>query len=145
MPVNATEVLVRFKRLPRPVLDETEPPLPNYFRFRVSPEVVLALGTKVKKPGEGMVGERIELVARHQEPDEMDPYERLLGDAAKGDTMLFARQDAVEESWRIVDHILDGMTPLYQYEPGTWGPPQAERLVAPEGGWHNPKSTVSSP
>ena len=85
---------------PRPVLDETGPPLANYYRFRLSPEVVLALGTKVKKPGERMVGERIELVAHHQPPDEMEPYERLLGDAANGDATLFAREDAVEAAWR---------------------------------------------
>jgi glucose-6-phosphate 1-dehydrogenase len=141
LPVSVTEVLVRFKRPPRPVLDETEPPLANYYRFRLSPEVVLALGTKVKRPGEGLVGERIELMAHHQKPDEMDPYERLLGDAAKGDATLFARQDTVEESWRVVDSVLGNMTPLYDYATGTWGPPDAERIVAPEGGWHNPKPT----
>ena len=83
LPVTATEVLIRFKRPPRPVLDETGPPLANYYRFRLSPEVMLALGTKVKRPGEGMVGERIELVAHHQRPDEMEPYERLLGDSGQ--------------------------------------------------------------
>lgn len=139
LPVNATEVVIRFKRPSQPVLDETEPPLANYYRFRLSPEVVLALGTKVKRPGERMVGERIELVTRHQEPDEMDPYERLLGDAAKGDPTLFARQDAVEESWRVVDSVLGEVTPLYEYEPGTWGPPESDRGLAPEGGWHDPK------
>jgi glucose-6-phosphate 1-dehydrogenase len=87
------------------------------------------------------VGERIELMAHHQKPDEMDPYERLLGDAAKGDATLFARQDTVEESWRVVDSVLGNMTPLYDYATGTWGPPDAERIVAPEGGWHNPKPT----
>jgi glucose-6-phosphate 1-dehydrogenase len=141
LPASAVEVLIRFKRPPQLVLDETEPPLANYYRFRLSPEVVLALGTKVKRPGEGMVGERIELVARHQEPDEMDPYERLLGDAARGDATLFARQDAVEESWRVVDPVLRNVTPLYEYEPDTWGPPEAERFMASEGGWHNPKPT----
>jgi len=141
LPVSATEVVIRFNRPSQLVLDESEPPLANYYRFRLSPEVVLALGTKVKRPGERMVGERIELVAHHQEPDEMDPYERLLGDAAKGDPTLFARQDAVEESWRVVDPVLGDVTPLYEYEPGTWGPPEAERIVGPEGGWHDPKPT----
>ena len=122
-----------------PCLDETEPPLANYFRFRLSPEMVLALGTKVKKPGEAMVGERIELVAHHQPPDEMEPYERLLGDAASGDATLFAREDAVEASWRVVDPVLGNATPLYEYEPNTWGPPEVDRLLAPEGGWHNPE------
>jgi glucose-6-phosphate 1-dehydrogenase len=101
--------------------------------------MVLALGTKVKRIGESMVGERIELVAHHQRPDEMDPYERLLGAAAKGDPTLFAREDAVEQSWRIVGPVLGNVTPLYQYEPDTWGPSEVDRLLMPEGGWHDPK------
>ena len=138
LPVTATEVLVRFKRRQRPVLDETGPMIANYFRFRFSPEVVIALGTKVKKPGEQMEGERIELIAHHQPPDEMKPYERLLGDAANGDATLFAREDSVEASWRIVDPILKNSTALFEYEPNTWGPQEADRLT-PDGGWHNPK------
>ncbi len=139
LPVTATEVLVRFKRPPRPVLDETDLALPAYYRFRLSPEVILALGTKVKKPGELMVGERIELVAYHQPPGEMGPYERLLGDATSGDTTLFAREDSVEESWRVVDPVLGNATALFEYEPNTWGPPEAARAMMPEGGWHNPE------
>lgn len=142
LPVSATEVVIRFRRPSRLVLDETELPLENYYRFRLSPEVVLALGTKVKRPGERMVGERIELVANHQAPDEMDSYERLLGDAAQGDPTLFARQDAVEESWRVVDSVLGDAAQLYGYEPGTWGPREAEQMMAPAGGWHNPAPPV---
>ncbi len=137
LPVTATEVLVRFKRPPRPVLDEAKPPPANYCRFALSPEVVLALGTDVKKVGEGMVGERIELVAHHQPSDEKGPYERLLGDALRGDSELFAREDSVEASWRVVDPILGNATPLSEYAPNTWGPSEADRL-APSGGWHNP-------
>jgi glucose-6-phosphate 1-dehydrogenase len=144
LPVTATEVLIRFKRPLRPVLDESGPPLANYYRFRLTPETVLALGTKVKRIGESMVGERIELVARHERPDEMEPYERLLGAAANGDPTLFARQDAVEESWRIVDPILGNMTPLHQYEPNTWGPSEVDPRLVPEGGWHDPKPTELS-
>jgi glucose-6-phosphate 1-dehydrogenase len=140
LPVTATEVLVRFKRPPRPVLDELDPALANYYRFRLSPEMAIALGTKGKKPGELMVGERIELVAYHKPPDEMGPYERLLGDAAEGDATLFAREDAVEAAWRVVDPMLGNATPVHEYEPGTWGPPEVDRLLAPEGGWHNPRS-----
>lgn len=140
LPVTATEVLVRFKRPPRPVLDETKHTSANYFRFRLSPEVVLALGTKFKKPGEQLVGEPIELMVCHQSPDEMGAYERLLGDAAKGDGTLFGREDAVEEAWRIVDPILGHTTPLSEYEPNSWGPPEADHALTPEGGWHNPKS-----
>jgi glucose-6-phosphate 1-dehydrogenase len=140
LPVTATEVLVRFKSPPRPVLDERAPTSPAYFRFRLSPETVLALGTRLKKPGEQMVGERIELVACHQPPDEMGPYERLLSDAANGDPTLFAREDSVEESWRVVDPVLGNATPLFEYDPNTWGPAEADGASAPAGGWHNPES-----
>ncbi|HEX9006186.1 MAG TPA: glucose-6-phosphate dehydrogenase, partial [Bacteroidota bacterium] len=105
---------------------------------RLSPEVVLAVSTRVKKPGEAMVGERIELLAHYERTGEMDPYERLLGDAIEGDATLFARQDAVEESWRVVDPILGNVTPLYFYGPDSWGPPEAATTLMPEGGWHDP-------
>ena len=141
LPVTATEVMIRFKRAARPVLDEVKPPPANYYRFRLSPETVLALGTNVKKAGENMVGEPIELVAHHQGPDEMEPYERLLGAAAKGDPALFAREDAVEQSWRIVDPVLGDTTPVHEYEPGTWGSREVEQSLMPECGWHNPVTT----
>jgi glucose-6-phosphate 1-dehydrogenase len=140
LPVTATEVLVRFKRPARPVLDELDAALANYYRFRLSPEIAIALGTKAKKPGELMVGERIELVAYHKPPDEMGPYERLLGDAVNGDATLFAREDSVEAAWRVVDPVLGDATPLHEYDQGAWGPPEVDRLLAPEGGWHNPRS-----
>lgn len=140
LPITATEVLVQFQRPLRPVLDELDPPLANYYRLRLSPKVTIALGTKAKKPGELMVGERIELVACHQASDEMGPYERLLGDAVDGDATLFAREDAVESAWRIVDSVLGDAVPLLEYEPGTWGPTDVDRLLSPKGGWHNPKA-----
>ncbi len=139
LPVTATEVLVELKRPSCPVLDETEPPFPNHFRFRLSPDVLIALGTKAKVPGEAMRGERIELVARHCSGDEMDPYDRLLGDAVKGDPTLFAREDGVEAAWRIVEPILRTVTPPYEYEPNTWGPKEAGRLIE-NGTWHNPQA-----
>lgn len=139
LPVTATEVLVEFKRSCCPVLDETEPPLPNHFRFRLGPDVLIALGTKAKAPGAIMVGERIELIARHCSGDEMDPYERLLGDAVKGDLTLFARGDGVEAAWRAVEPILGATTPLFEYDPNTWGPNEADRFIG-DGGWHNPKA-----
>jgi glucose-6-phosphate 1-dehydrogenase len=144
LPVTATEVLVRSKRPPRAVLDEPGPPPANYYRFRLSPEMVLALGTRVKRAGECMVGEPVELVAHEQPPDEMEPYERLLGDAAGGDATLFAREDAVEASWRVVDPVLGAATPLCEYEPGKWGPPEVARLLSPAGGWHDPAPTEVS-
>jgi glucose-6-phosphate 1-dehydrogenase len=106
--------------------------------------VVLALGTMVKKPGERMVGESLELVAHHQPPDEMEPYERLLGDAASGDATLFAREDSVEASWHVIDPILGNATPLFEYQPNTWGPSQVDAALAPGGGWHNPGSKEAS-
>lgn len=110
----------------------------NYVRFRLSPNIVLALGARVKKPGEALVGESVELIAREQTHDEIKPYERLLGDAMRGDSSLFAREDAVEEAWRIVDPILGNVTPVHIYESNTWGPAEADTLVAGVGGWHNP-------
>ena len=145
LPVTTTEVLVRLKRPLRPVLDELDPPLANYYRFRLSPEIAIALGTKAKKPGEFMVGQRIELVALRQAPDQMGPYERLLGDAADGDATLFSREDSVEAAWRVVDPVLGNATPLSEYEPNTWGPPEVERVLVPEGGWHNPQPQEVSP
>jgi len=139
LPITTTELMVRYKRPVRPVLDETSQSLDCYFRFRISPEVVIALGTKVKKPGEPMTGERIELLAHYQPPNEMEPYERLLGDAADGDATLFAREDSVEAAWRVVDPVLGSICPLYEYEPNTWGPAEADRVLLPQGGWHTPR------
>jgi glucose-6-phosphate 1-dehydrogenase len=144
LPVTATEVRVRFKPAPGPGVDEPGFPSSNYYRFQVSPEVVIGLGVGVKKPGVSMVGEGIELVAHHQPPDEMAPYERLLGDAANGDPTLFAREDSVEASWRIVDPILQNQTPLYEYEPGTWGPSEAGPIMTSPGGWHDPGADHSA-
>ncbi len=139
LPVTATEVLVRFKPSVEPVLEDAAPLPSSYHRFRFSPEVAIAMGTLVKKPGERMDGERVELVACHQSPDDMGAYERLLSDAANGDATLFIRQDSVEESWRIVDPVLGAATPLHEYEQGTWGPAEANGpAIAPAGGWHDP-------
>lgn len=140
LPVTATEVLVEFKRPCCPVLDEIEPPFPNYFRFRLSPDVTIALSTMTKVPGEAMVGERIELVARQCSGNQMESYERLLGDAMKGDATLFARGDGVEAAWRVVQPILDTPMALYEYELNTWGPREADQLI--EGEWHNPQISV---
>lgn len=143
LPVTATEVLVKFKHPLRPVLDDIGPTTGSFCRFRLSPEEVIALGARVKKPGVRMEGENIELVAHYRPPDEMEPYERLLGDAAIGDATLFTRQDTVEASWRIVDPVLGTVAPLHEYEPGTWGPTEAD-LLAPDGGWHNPEVTEAA-
>ena len=136
MPVSTTEVLVTLKR---PPLRRVGPEETNHLRFRLSPEVIIALGARIKKAGEQMVSEPTELKVMHQtDADEMDAYERLLGDAMAGDATLFSRQDGVEAAWAIVDPILGGQTPVHQYQPGTWGPPDAARLTADVGGWHAP-------
>ncbi len=136
LPVTTTEVMVTLKRPPlsRLALGES-----NYYRFRLSPEVEIALGARIKRPGEQFVGDPTELRMVHNPAgDEMDAYERLLGDAMDGDALLFARQDGVEAAWAIVQPILGDVTPVHEYEPGTWGPPQADELVANVGGWHSP-------
>jgi glucose-6-phosphate 1-dehydrogenase len=139
LPVTCTEVLVQFRQPPA-VYTRTPPP-PNYLRFRISPDMAIALGVMVKVPGEVTTGTETELLAfHHPGTDEMDAYERLLGDALKGDATLFAREDYVEEAWRIVDPVLQGGTPISEYEPKTWGPREVEK-VAPADGWHNPTVT----
>ncbi len=133
LPVTATEVMVKLKRPPVAKLALGEG---NFFRFELSPEVRIALGMRIKKPGEAMVSEPSELSFVHYpSSDEMDAYERLLGDAMAGDATLFARQDAVEAAWKIVQPVLGNVTPVEQYEPGTWGPSAAEKLTAEVGGW----------
>jgi glucose-6-phosphate 1-dehydrogenase len=138
LPVTCTEVMVQFRRPPA-VYSSTCPP-PNYLRFRISPDVQIALGVMVKEPGEAMRGRETELLATHQvTKDEMDAYERLLGDAMKGDATLFAREDYVEEAWRIVDPVLAATPAVHEYEPNSWGPSEAASIVAPPGGWHDPQ------
>jgi len=144
LPTTATEVVVQLKRPPLESFGEIVPALSNHFRFRLSPEVVIALGTRVKAPGEHMAGEDVELVATHTSGDEMAPYERLLGDAMEGDQMLFAREDAIEAQWRIVDDVLGDGIPLYFYDPSTWGPREADELMQQYGGWLDPRPKGAS-
>ena len=139
LPFTATEVLVELHRPPQAVFDEIKPGQSNYFRFRLSPNVFISLCARAKVPGDSMSGEEVELVARHHSGDEMSPYERLLSDAMRGDASLFAREDNVEAAWRVVDPILRDVTPVYEYEPKTWGPAEADRIIEGDGGWHNPK------
>jgi glucose-6-phosphate 1-dehydrogenase len=129
LPVTATEVLVELRPPPQDVFGEVEPPDADYLRFRLSPDMSISLGARAKKPGEALVGEPVELVASHQDGTERPPYQRLIGDARMGDQALFAREDSVEAAWRIVDRVLDGATPLHEYEPGTWGPAAADTIV----------------
>jgi glucose-6-phosphate 1-dehydrogenase len=141
LPVTCTEVVVRLRR--PPVTFSTCCSPPNYLRFRISPEVEIALGMTVMDAAERMVGQPVELLASHQPgAGGMDAYERLLGDAMDGDATLFAREDYVEEAWRIVEAVLKVGSAPPEYEPGTWGPHAADGNVAPSGGWQNPTVTV---
>jgi glucose-6-phosphate 1-dehydrogenase len=138
MPVTATEVMVELKPPPQAVFDDVARTHPNHVGFRLSPDVFISIGARVKAAGEEMTGEDIDLIAHHQPAEQMMPYERLLGDAIDGDESLFARQDGVEASWRIIDPILNAKISVREYEPKTWGPGEADLLIAPDGGWHNP-------
>ena len=125
LPVTATEVVVELKG--PPAFFDVDPEHGNHYRFRLSPEVVIALGTRIKAPGRTGRTDYVELIARHDHTgDDMEPYERLLGDAARGDATLFSREDAVEEAWRIVDPILGTPRRVHEYDPGTWGPSEAD-------------------
>ena len=136
LPTTVTEVLVTLKR---PLLSELCPGHANYVRFRLSPDVTIAIGALVKRPGEQLIGDPTELKVVHRpEGNEMDAYERLLSDAIVGDGTLFAGQDGVEAAWAIVQPILGTVVPVQDYEPGTWGPSAATALAADIGGWHHP-------
>jgi glucose-6-phosphate 1-dehydrogenase len=141
LPVTCTEVVVRMRHAPK--IFPHCPGAPNYFRFRISPDISLAMGLTVMDPADAMIGEQVELLASHRPgAEEMDAYERVLGDAMAGDRTLFAREDYVEEAWRIVDPVLKAGTPVHDYEPGSWGPDAANESVAPPGGWQNPVVTA---
>jgi glucose-6-phosphate 1-dehydrogenase len=140
---TCTEVMVELRKPPPVVFSEALPAMGNYVRFRLTPQVVIAIGARAKRPGEGMKGEPVELSVV-EEPEQghegrMEAYERLIGDAMAGDATLFARQDVVEAAWAIVDPVIHGPSPMFEYECGTWGPPQADRLVAEVGGWNTPQ------
>jgi glucose-6-phosphate 1-dehydrogenase len=137
LPVTCTEAIVTLHRAPK--MFSACAGTANYLRFRIGPEMTLAIGATVMDQEDRMIGEQTELVAAHR-PDgaEIDAYERVLGDAMAGDRTLFAREDYVEEAWRIVDPVLKAGTPVQAYEPDTWGPAQADDGVSPPGGWQNP-------
>jgi glucose-6-phosphate 1-dehydrogenase len=138
LPETVTEVMARMRR--PPATNMTDPDAPrNYLRFRISPEMTIAMAVSIS-PQSG-VGKRdeVEMVAsRHPRPGEMEAYERLLTEAMAGDASVFARQDYVEEAWRIVDPMLKAATPVYPYEPHTWGPKEVTSSIVPPGGWEVP-------
>jgi glucose-6-phosphate 1-dehydrogenase len=143
LPITATEVVVELRRPPANVFREPLPAHCNYVRFRLGPDqVAIGIGALSKKPGTAMRGEEIELYVCNARDDEAGAYERLIGDALKGDNALFARQDAVEEAWRIVDPILRSPKPAHLYEPGSWGPAEAAKMTEAFGGWHPPMAAA---
>jgi glucose-6-phosphate 1-dehydrogenase len=140
LPVRCTEVVARLRVPPKLFSDCC--PEANYVRLRINPDVTIAFGMTAMDRQDKMVGETVEILAsRRPGVEEIDAYERVLGDAMAGDTTLFAREDYVEEAWRIVDPILKTDTPVYEYEPNTWGPDEVGQKVAPAGGWHDPVVT----
>jgi glucose-6-phosphate 1-dehydrogenase len=139
---TCTEVMVELHNPPQVVFKEQAPSMGNYLRFRLGPNVAIALGARTKRHGDKMVGAPRELTFVEEpeqgEGDRMEAYERLLGDAMAGDATLFARQDVVEAAWQIVDPVIHGPSPMYDYAPGTWGPTEADRLAEGIGGWNTP-------
>ncbi len=135
--VTCTEVMVRFCRPPEIYAHSSLPP--NYFRFRISPDFTIALGTQVLDEKDGMAGRAVELVATEgTAAGGMDAYERLLHDAMLGDATLFAREDSVEQAWRIVEPVLGTATPLFEYDPNTWGPAESQKITAGNTPWNDP-------
>jgi glucose-6-phosphate 1-dehydrogenase len=145
LPITATEVMVTLKSPPLAIFDASDRMPCNYFRLRLSPEVVIGTGALVKRNGEEMRGEPVELIARHHSQSEKSPYERLLGDAIRGDTSLFTQDATVEAAWRVVDPVLHDPLPVVHYEPGTWGPAIAKEVIEGDESWHDPKPESSQP
>ncbi len=146
LPETASEILVELKPPPQKLFADaaTATGQGNYFRFRASPDAAIALAARVKLPGEEFIGEQRELYLLEQQPGEETPYERLLGDAMKGDGGLFTREDAVEAAWMVVDRVLKHHPRVRPYRRGTWGPKRADALIAGDGGWHNPSGAILS-
>ncbi len=146
LPETASEILVELKPPPQKLFADaaTATGQGNYFRFRASPDAAIALAARVKLAGEEFIGEQRELYLLEQQPGEETPYERLLGDAMKGDGGLFTREDAVEAAWMVVDRVLKQHPRVRPYKRGTWGPKQADALIAGDGGWHNPSAAPFS-
>jgi glucose-6-phosphate 1-dehydrogenase len=141
LPITAAEVIVKFKRPPRETFGEAAQGSSAYVRFRLSPDVAIGLGVRIKAPGERMTGEDVELILTRQPAADRPPYQRLLGDAMCGVEELFARQDIIDAQWRVVDSVLDDATPLHSYERGTWGPNEGAQLIGAAGPWRNPQAT----
>ena len=138
---RVTEVLVELESPPQSVFGGSSSCASNYVRFRLGPEVEIAMGALSKIPGDTMMGHPTELSVCHEHINDRPPYERLIGDAMDGDATLFARQDGVEAEWRIVDPILNDGGPVHPYQPGSWGPESADAIIADGCKWHTPKTS----
>jgi glucose-6-phosphate 1-dehydrogenase len=139
---TATEILVELKPPPQRLFTDSAPTTgrANYLRFRVSPDSAIALAARVKRGGKEFVGDLRELYLVEQQPGEELPYELLLGDAMAGDGALFTREDAVEAAWAAVERVLKTRHEVLPYHRGSWGPKDADAIIAADGGWHNPSS-----
>jgi glucose-6-phosphate 1-dehydrogenase len=142
LPVTASEVLVRLKPPPQNLFgDAAVCEGTDTLHFHLSPHSTIALGARVKRAGRELVGEQREFMLLEEEHGEQSPYERLLTDALAGDGALFAREDAIEAAWAVVQPVLVDHPPVHLYKPGTWGPPAANHFIAGDGGWHNPRAS----
>jgi glucose-6-phosphate 1-dehydrogenase len=144
LPDTATEILVELKAPPQKLFADAaaDKDHANYLRFRLSPNAAIALAARVKLAGQEFIGQQRELYLLEEQAGEETPYERLLGDAMQGDGSLFTREDAVEAAWAVVDRVLKHHPRVRPYKRGTWGPKQADALIAANGKWHNPSETV---
>ena len=146
LPESVSEILVELKPPPQQLFADSFPTAvpANYLRFRLAPDTAIALAARVKRAGEEFIGDQRELLLLDTQPNQASPYERLLGDAIAGDGALFTREDSVEAAWAVVDPILTNHHRCHPYKPGTWGPDQAEKLIAPHGPWHNPSPATAT-
>lgn len=147
LPITATQVVVTLNQPPLSIFgDSAGGAMPsNYFRLRLSPEVVIGTGALVKRAGEEMRGEPVELIARHHSGADRSPYERLIGDAVRGDTTLFTQDACVEAAWQVVDPLLNHPLPVLPYEPGSWGPREADGIIEGDETWHDPVPETTPP
>ncbi|HEY1779227.1 MAG TPA: glucose-6-phosphate dehydrogenase [Roseiarcus sp.] len=144
MPLTAAEVTIEFKPPPRSTFGEQMDPSADYLRARLSPDVGVAMGLRMKHPGERMTGDNVELTLMTRAASEIPPYQRLLGDAMRGNNELFGREDVVDAQWRIVESIVKTPPPVQEYEPGTWGPDSANALIGADGPWRNPAPAMAA-
>ena len=141
LPLTACEVVVRLKAPPQNLFgDAAVREDANHLRFHLSPHSTIALAARVKRAGKEFVGDQREFLLLEEDHGEQSPYERLLADAMDGDGALFARQDAIEAAWAVVEPVLVEHPPVHTYDPGSWGPPAANHFIAADGGWRNPES-----